>query len=567
MDTCLVIPLILIVFVLLAGVVSPATATQPKEIVPRPAAGVTIDTLAIEQTLPAHRGVVRHGQSFYVLLRQAGVSAAEILQLQKSVRPVYNLRHLRAGHQYTLTVTKDGRLHRFVYDINTSRRLQVKRQDDTFSAQIAPITYAHKHPPTVKPEPQRAPSSVATVPQSSPAFAEPHKILQIAMAAPRPAPAPPEGAMASHEGLVRHGQSFYVLLRQAGVSAAEILQLQKAIRPVYNLRHLRAGHQYTLTVTKDGRLHRFVYDIDTSRRLQVKRQDDTFSSRIAPITYAHKQRVVQGTINGSLHETLTALGETPQIAADLADIFAWDIDFYRDLRDGDAFRIMVDEHYRDGALVGYNRILAAEVINQNRLFQAVYYPPKDTGRDGDYYHPDGTSMRRMFLRAPLRYTRISSRFSRRRFHPILKRYRPHFGVDYAAPIGTPVHSVADGTVTWVGRKGANGKMVKIRHNDVYSTYYLHLSRYARSLHVGSHVSQGDIIGYVGATGLATGPHLCFRITKYGKYLNPLQHKDIQAPPLARQTLPIFRAYARQLLLPTTQHTIGGCKAWRLDMEI
>ena len=356
-----------------------------------------------------------------------------------------------------------------------------------------------------------------------------------------------EQTQPAYRGLVRRGQSSYVLLRQAGVSAAEILQLQKAVRPVYDLQLLKAGQPYAISVTQDGHLHRFDYDITTRRRLQVLRRGSGFNAHIVPIAYVHKQRVIQGTIHGSLHDSLVALGETSQIAIDLADIFAWDIDFNTDLRNGDTFRLMIDEHYQDDKFVRYNRILAAEVINQQRLFQAVYYPPKDASGNGDYYRPDGTSMRRMFLRSPLRYTRISSRFSQRRFHPILKRYRPHLGIDYAAPSGTPVHSVADGTVVWVGRKGPNGKMVKIRHNDVYTTYYLHLSRYAHSARVGRRVRQGQIIGYVGATGLATGPHLDFRITKRGKYLNPLQQKNLQAPPLSRQTLPIFRAYARQLL--------------------
>jgi len=153
----------------------------------------------------------------------------------------------------------------------------------------------------------------------------------------------------------------------------------------------------------------------------------------------------------------------------------------------------------------------------------------------------------MFLRSPLRYTRISSGFARRRLHPIRGDYRPHFGIDYAAPRGTPVRSVADGVVVHAGRQGANGNMIKIRHNRVYSTYYLHLSRFARGLRAGRRVTQGQVIGYVGATGLATGPHLCFRLTKNGTYLNPLRHQSLEAPPVARQALPAFQAYAERLL--------------------
>jgi murein DD-endopeptidase MepM/ murein hydrolase activator NlpD len=177
----------------------------------------------------------------------------------------------------------------------------------------------------------------------------------------------------------------------------------------------------------------------------------------------------------------------------------------------------------------------------------VYYPAQED--QGTYYRPDGSAIRRMFLRSPLHYTRISSQFSPHRFHPLLGQYRPHLGIDYAAPAGTPVRSVADGVIAWAGMKGASGNLVEVRHNSVYSTFYLHLSRFAHNIQVGKRVAQGEVIGYVGATGLATGPHLDFRLTKEGKYLNPLEHnhKSIEAPPLPRETLPAFRAHAKRLL--------------------
>jgi murein DD-endopeptidase MepM/ murein hydrolase activator NlpD len=238
-----------------------------------------------------------------------------------------------------------------------------------------------------------------------------------------------------------------------------------------------------------------------------------------------------------------------QIAADLVEIFAWDIDFHTDLRAGDTFRVLLDERYRDGKFVGYHRILAAEMVNQQRLLQAVYYVAPEA--QSTYYRPDGTPVRRMFLRSPLQYTRISSQFSHHRFHPVLGQYRPHLGIDYAAPTGTPVRSVADGVIAWAGMKGASGNMVEVRHNSIYSTFYLHLSRFASEVHVGKRVVQGEVIGYVGSTGLATGPHLDFRLTKAGKYLNPLDHKSIEAPPLPREGLPAFRTHARRLLAELT----------------
>jgi murein DD-endopeptidase MepM/ murein hydrolase activator NlpD len=356
-------------------------------------------------------------------------------------------------------------------------------------------------------------------------------------------------SMTLHQGTVNRGQSAYKLLRRAGVSAKEVLTLQRATRSVYDIRRLRVGQPYRIEVTAEGLLQRFGYEVDAEHRLEVVRQDQTFVGQLQPIVYERKQRVVQGTVYGSLYETLASQEETPRIAADLADVFAWEVDFHTDVRDGDTFRVLIEERYRDGALVGYHRIVAAELVSRQQVFQAVYFPPEKDG--GAYYHPDGRSMRRMFLRSPLRYTRISSRFSHRRFHPVLKRYRPHLGIDYAAPIGTPVRSVADGVVVRAGRRGANGKMVQIRHNSVYSTYYLHLSRFARGVRRGTRVAQGQLIGYVGSTGLSTGPHLDFRITKHGKYLNPLRNKNIAAPPLPQRALPAFQVYAERLLAKLT----------------
>jgi murein DD-endopeptidase MepM/ murein hydrolase activator NlpD len=324
------------------------------------------------------------------------------------------------------------------------------------------------------------------------------------------------------------------------------MTLHEAIREIYDIQHLRVGQPYSIAVTPVGQLLRFTYDIDAQHTLAVERQAQTFVGRLTAIAYEHRERVVQATIQTSLYAALAERGEDQQIAADLAEIFAWEVDFYTDLRRGDAFRVLLEERYRDGKAVGYHRILAAELTNQERVLQAVYYPREED--DGAYYRPDGRSIRRMFLRSPLQYTRISSQFSPRRFHPILKQYRPHLGIDYAAPMGTPVRSVADGVVAWAARKGGNGKMVTVRHNTVYSTYYLHLSRFAPGLRVGDHVSQGQIIGYVGSSGLSTGPHLDFRMTRHGKFLNPLSHNDIVAPPLSREVLPDFRAYAQRLLV-------------------
>jgi murein DD-endopeptidase MepM/ murein hydrolase activator NlpD len=257
-----------------------------------------------------------------------------------------------------------------------------------------------------------------------------------------------------------------------------------------------------------------------------------------------REHVRSGTIRVSLYKTLLAQGSPLQMVADLIDIFTWDIDLQTGVHAKDTVRLLVEDRPLRGKCI-YHRILAAEVQTKQRRFQAVYYhPPKE--EEGAYYRPDGSALRRMFLSAPVRYTRISSAFSYSRLHPVLHTYRPHLGIDYAAPTGTPVRSVGDGVVTWAGMKGGGGNTVEIRHNATYSTYYLHLSRIAPDIGAGKAVEQGQIIGYVGATGLATGPHLDFRISKNGNFLNPLEHQDIEAPSLPRAVLPAFYTYTKQV---------------------
>lgn len=361
-------------------------------------------------------------------------------------------------------------------------------------------------------------------------------------------PTPP----APVEDRVKKGQTALSIFRQAGVETAQVIELQRAIRSVYNLHQLRVGQPYRIELAPDGALQRFIYEIDAQRQLEVARNAQTFVAQIEPIHYERRERVLSGHIDDSLYVTLITQGESPQLVSDFANIFAWSVDFDTDLQPEDSFRLLIEERWRSGKRPQYHRILAVELVNKDRVFQAVYYVHN---KQGAYYQPDGRSMRGMFLRSPLQYTRISSLFSRRRFHPILKRYRPHLGVDYAAPNGTPVRSVAAGTVQWAGRKGANGKMVKIDHNNTYTTYYLHLSRFAHGVQRGARVAQGQVIGYVGSTGLSTGPHLDFRLTQHGTYINPLTHQSLEAPPLPQKVLPIFHTYTENMLaklsLPTS----------------
>ena len=268
-------------------------------------------------------------------------------------------------------------------------------------------------------------------------------LLTQVVALSRPVQATPPHPTASRvqtsgvsQGTLARGQSVSALLQQAGVRVAEVVQLQRDIGSVYDLHHVRAGQPYWIEVDDDGRLQRFVYDIDAQYRLEVERRGRIFYGNRVPMAQAYQERVVHGVIRSSLYAALAAQGEVAKIATDLADILAWEIDFAKEVRTGDAFRILIQEALQDGPGVAYHRILAAEMVTQSRVSRVVYYAPE--GDQGAYYNLEGRAVRRRFLRSPLRYTRISSPFSRRRLHPILGHYQPHYGIDYAAPQGTPV---------------------------------------------------------------------------------------------------------------------------------
>lgn len=499
-------------------------------------------------------GKVKRGQTATTLFAQAGVSEAEVIQLRRAVRRTYDIRLLRAGHTYAIQATLDGHLQRFTYDITTRRRLNVERHTTAFTSRITRITPGQSHPALATasgttPQPTAPHTPKAVTPHQRTATAPPQPTPTVTTAPPQSAPS--STALRVTTGTVKSGQNAVSIFSQAGVDSKQVVAMRRAIRRTYDIRRLHVGHAYSIAVDADGNLQRFTYDLSDQKRLEVDREGTRFVSKRTSIPYESYERVIHGRIAASIYATLVAQGESPRLVRNLADIFAWKVDFPTDLRQGDAFRLLIEERARKGELPHYHRILAAELVNQNDVLQAVYYT-----KQGEYYQPNGRSLRGIFLRSPLRYRRISSHFSRRRLHPILKRYRPHWGIDYAAPRGTPVRTVGDGVVKWAGRKGQNGKLITIRHNSVYTSHYLHLSRYARGIKHGARVKQGQIIGYVGSTGLATGPHLDFRLSKHGRYVNPLTHKSVAAPGIPKRKLSAFRRFAKQQLAKLRQAEPG-----------
>jgi murein DD-endopeptidase MepM/ murein hydrolase activator NlpD len=253
----------------------------------------------------------------------------------------------------------------------------------------------------------------------------------------------------------------------------------------------------------------------------------------------------EGVVESSLFGAMDTAGAGPELAVRMAQIYQWDIDFLRDLRKGDRFVVVVDRRTVDGEFYEWGTIFAARFVNGKRTLDAVVYPD-DNGRLG-YYDINGVPLRKQFLRSPLKFSRVTSRFSMSRFHPVLKKRMPHYGVDYGAPVGTPVLVTADGTVTLAGRNGGGGNMVTVRHTNGYETNYLHLSRFGKGVRRGARVVQGQVIGYVGSTGLSTGPHLDYRVKLNGRWINPLSISSPPVKPLSEDRLQRYLAHALAVL--------------------
>jgi murein DD-endopeptidase MepM/ murein hydrolase activator NlpD len=311
-------------------------------------------------------------------------------------------------------------------------------------------------------------------------------------------------------------------------SASEILEIAQKAKPVFPLHRLCAGHGYSIELEEDAFIS-FRYDIDSEEQLIIEKKEGEISIRREPIQYDIEIESIGTEIDSSLFGSVAAIGESSQLAITIMDIFAWDIDFIRDIREGDYFSAIVEKRYRNGKLEGYGNVLAAHFNNQGEDFYAFYFANDGSG---GYYNEHGQSLRKAFLKAPLSYTRISSGYTNRRYHPVLNEWRPHLAVDYAAPTGTPVKAIADGTVMRKSYDRNNGNLIRLRHPNAYESTYIHLSRFGRGIKKGTKVKQGDIIGYVGSTGLATGPHLDFRIFHNGKPINPLKIKSTPAEPIA-----------------------------------
>jgi murein DD-endopeptidase MepM/ murein hydrolase activator NlpD len=353
----------------------------------------------------------------------------------------------------------------------------------------------------------------------------------------------PEIVKKENAGTIKKGDTISALLGNY-LSTQEIIQLAQQSKKIFPLSKLCIGQPYKLFII-DGQFNSFLYDIDRDEQLLIQQHDNEFEISRIPIDYDVTTEVVSGTITSSLFDAVAKIGEEAELAIDLAEIFAWDIDFILDIRDGDSFHAVIEKRFLKGRPAGYGRILAAEFVNQGKSYRAILF--SDGNGNTNYYDPDGRNLRKGFLKAPLAFTHISSGFTMRRFHPITKTWKAHPAIDYVAPTGTPIKTVGEGTVERIGKNRGNGNFIEIHHPNGYSTLYLHMSKFAKGIKKGKRVNPGQIIGYVGATGLATGPHLCFRMRKNGMPINPNKVKMPTAPAVSSENMAEFRTLAAPLL--------------------
>ncbi|BBS86258.1 peptidoglycan DD-metalloendopeptidase family protein [Aeromonas media] len=349
---------------------------------------------------------------------------------------------------------------------------------------------------------------------------------------------PPKPRYITKQVKVRRGDNMGVIFQRIGLSTTD-LHLIDQLDGSDPLRMLQPGQELTFKLTEQGELHSLYYPHSLEQALKVSRKDDSFVARSVKLELDTREQVAKGEIRSSFWGAASEAGMTEDQIMDLAAIFGWDIDFAQDLQPGDSFRVVYEDKYQDDERVASGDILAAEFINQGAIYRAVL------NQDGNYYTPEGKAMRKSFLRAPVNFKYISSNFNPRRLHPVTGKVRPHNGIDYVAPVGTPIMAAGGGSVVAAGYNQFNGNYVFIKHAGNYVTKYLHLSK--RTVNKGQRVKQGQTIGLLGGTGRVTGPHLHYEFVVGGVHKNPRTLTLPQAETLTGRALASFKAQARPQL--------------------
>lgn len=345
-------------------------------------------------------------------------------------------------------------------------------------------------------------------------------------------------ARIARQSALRSGESPASLLRRLGVPAEEARRAADLATESIEEARVKAGDRFTAFLRPDSTLDTLAVTVTGSGRLSMERQGEEWAASWRPFARSERLHVVRGAVEGSLEASLRAAGAPPQLTGRITQILQWDLDFSRDLKRGDKFEVVYEALHLDGELYNVGPVWAVRFAGSRKggeTHEAYRFDDSNV-----YYDGDGRPLQKMFLRSPLRYSRVTSNFTHRRFHPVLKVFRPHYGVDYGAPVGTPVQVTAHGVVTFAGWDRGGGRVVKVRHGGGYTTAYLHLSRFAAGIRPGRSVRQGDTIAYTGATGLASGPHLDYRVQLGSRWIDPLSLKSVRDLPIPPARLAAFR---------------------------
>ena len=395
----------------------------------------------------------------------------------------------------------------------------------------------------------------------TPAADAPTAAIPAAATAPEPAPSPTVRPSSTIDVVIGRNDTLDGIFRHNSLDMADLAALRQLPGIRQRLDFLKPGDAIKLTHT-EGQLQELIRKVSETQTLDVVRQDGGFAVKMIDDPIEFRERTATATIDSSLFQAAGAAQISDGVALRLANIFGWDIDFVLDIRSGDRFTVVYQQVFQDGKFARDGEILAAEFVNNGKVYRAVRFV-SDSGSVG-YYTPNGLAMRKAFLRAPLEFTRVSSAFNPHRLHPILNTIRGHMGTDYAAPVGTPVHAAGDGHVSFAGWRGGFGNALILAHGSNVSTLYGHMSRFARNMHVGTRVQQGDVIGYVGMTGLATGPHLHYEYLMNGVHKNPQTVQLPGAEPLHADALQRFRSLAAPLIAdlspPAAPAVVAGAAA-------
>ncbi|MGN7612513.1 peptidoglycan DD-metalloendopeptidase family protein [Magnetococcales bacterium HHB-1] len=513
---------------------------------------------------------VRSGDTFSKVLQRHGAPLKTAILAARSARPVFDVaRKVKPGDRVKLYFDPKDRLSMLTYAVQDGRSLRLRvKKSGAFHAQLirkdgqvapvekrrsppAAVQIAKRYPPVAEPAPNpvrvldRMKHRVAEGARSLMSFKKPKSSRSTGKVLP-----PQElfrRAPSKVETSVQRGDNLARLLFRQRVPLNTSMEVARSAKVVFDLaRQLKPGRSVGLAFGSTGKLLGLRYPLAGDRIFWLTRQsaEDPFIARMEKKEYNIRLRTVTGIVEGSLYMAGRKAGLSQSLAVKLPGLFEWDVDFARDIRSGDRFTVVFEEMYHQQKKSRDGDIVAAEFINRGQTFRVARYTDP-AGKTG-YYDASGRNVQKMFIRAPVDFTRISSHFSLRRKHPVFGFTRAHKGIDYAAPTGTPIRTAGNGRVIFKGRKGSFGNLVLVRHNRKYTTAYAHMVRYAKGLSVGQRVRQGEVIGFVGSTGAATGPHLHYEVRVFNKQVNPLSVKLPSAESIPRRYMSRFRVKASRL---------------------